>query len=630
MHQLGTEEKAALLLTPAADDDDEDENHEMINSSTKNQHDNFPVIAKRPKTYERRRTPSSHPILCFILIMSTFVLGCASGVIIVLYRMSQDAERGVNSNTFETVTNIDLSIRTKLFQSISQTNFTNIDHSIEPEINSANKLYDQWQSLSPSLTHVNKFFYDINLSKYISSNQWNGIELLDGKTEKELLKIDRLLTNDFLSFSSLIKSGTITGNSIYYVNYGRQEDFAYLFENRIRFENQEKSILFMRRKSTIISQTEQIHQAIHYGFGGLVLFDDNENQQIPTTNNRHSFFREWARYTGMKQREDFLNGIIDNKDHSIFLLILSYDDVQRIFGSLQPDSNQWLSCPNQWHNKPTPLKIGGTLSSFKLRLVVNVQEVKVQLPIVMSSIRGTIEPDRFIMIGYQLGKIQQNKIANEIIKAYTNQIKNGWNPKRSILFCAWSGFDYDQYIIRRWISDNFRLIDRNLLAYIDLGNGIIANSTLNLHGSALFEQIAHHAADEVPSPLKHEHTCHHRKMTMMVSNQENHHDHGKRRRRDEGHEHHMETNEENENQCEPHKLLDEWIRASHNQFGLNQTLPIVQSIDTDSTAALFQLQYGIPSIIIEMTEEQVKIFGFYSENHLIRKVLIYIYVLSFI
>ena len=64
------------------------------------------------------------------------------------------------------------------------------------------------------------------------------------------------------------------------------------------------------------------------------------------------------------------------------------------------------------------------------------------------------------MIGYQLGTIQQNKIINEIIQAYTNQIKTGWKPKfrfifkkkkfisvfislfcrRSILFCAWSGF----------------------------------------------------------------------------------------------------------------------------------------------------------------------------------------------
>jgi len=89
--------------------------------------------------------------------------------------------------------------------------------------------------------------------------------------------------------------------------------------------------------------------------------------------------------------------------------------------------------------------------------------MKIQLPIVMSSIRGIIDPDRFIMIGYRLGSTEQNRIINELIKAYTNQIKNGWNPKfvlflkhfisiiiylfcrRSILFSAWSGLDYDQY-----------------------------------------------------------------------------------------------------------------------------------------------------------------------------------------
>ncbi len=172
--------------------------------------------------------------------------------------------------------------------------------SFESETNSANKLYEQWQSLSPSLSQVNKFSYDIEVSKYATANQWSGMELLDGKTNKELLKIDRLSTENVLSFSSLIKSGTINGNSIYYINYGRQEDFAYLFQNRIRFENPENSIVFMRRQSTVISQTEQIHQAIYYGFGGLVLFDDNENQQTTTTNDRHSFVREWGKYSGAK------------------------------------------------------------------------------------------------------------------------------------------------------------------------------------------------------------------------------------------------------------------------------------------------------------------------------------------
>jgi hypothetical protein len=167
-------------------------------------------------------------------------------------------------------------------------------------------------------------------------------------------------------------------------------------------------------------------------------------------------------------------------------------------------------------------------------------------------------------------------------------------------------------LVRRWLSDNFRLINNNLISYIDLGNGILSNSTLNLHGSPLLEQIAHHAADSVASPLKHDHSCHHRQMTTMMplepEENEHHHDHG-RKRRDGGHEHQMEINED---ECEPHKLLDEWIRAVHNRFGLNQTLPIVQNIDADSTAALFQLQYGIPAILIEMTEEQVRIFSFFS------------------
>jgi hypothetical protein len=100
----------------------------------------------------------------------------------------------------------------------------------------------------------------------------------------------------------------------------------------------------------------------------------------------------------------------------------------------------------------------------------------------------------------------------------------------------------------------------------------------------------------------------------MVSNEENHHDHG-RKRRDGGHDHHMDTNEQEESECEPHKLLDEWMRASNNQIGVNKTLGIVQTIDADSSAALFQLQYGIPSILIEMTEEKVSNISTFPEKN---------------
>ncbi|CAF4789812.1 unnamed protein product [Rotaria sp. Silwood1] len=611
MRQLGTEEKTALLLAAAADDDDDD-NHDynITNTPSNARNDNSPVVARRPKTYQRHPISNVHPILCFSLVLAAFILGALCGIIILLYRMSGDSGQrsSSSSNLLEAATKIDLSIQTKLFQSIKQTNFMNLTRSIESENDAANKLYEQWKSYSSTLTRINKLTYDINLSKFASSTQWSGIQLFDDKNEKEFLKVNHLSTENFLALSSLVKSNTIDGNSIYYVNYGRQEDFAYLFKNRIRFENSEKSIVFMRRKSTIISYIEQIHQAIYYGFDGLVLFDDNENAQITTTNNRYSFFRDWARYLSADERQKYIDGTLNNNNHSISVLILSYDDVQKIFQLIQSDSSEWLVCPTQWHDKATILRLGGKLKTMKIRLVVNMESMKIDMPVVMSSIRGTLDADHFIMVGYQLGATQQNRIINEIVAAYMNQIKNGWNPRRSILFCAWSGLDYNHYTIRRWLSNNYRFVVKNLIAYIDLGNGVLSNSTLNLHGSPLLEQIASRAADFVPSPLEHNHTCHHRLVTTTVSSEESHH-HGHDRKRRDGdeHEQHVETNQQKESECEPHKLLDEWFRATKNQIGLNKTLGIVQTIDIDSSAALFQLQYGIPSILIEMTNQEALI-----------------------
>jgi len=128
---------------------------------------------------------------------------------------------------------------------------------------------------------------------------------------------------------------------------------------------------------------------------------------------------------------------------------------------------------------------------------------------------------------------------------------------------------------------------------------------LNLHGSPLFQQVAQRAADFIASPLIHDHTCHNRQKQTTPSSAHVH------RRHSGGHGHQMEMvqqekeEEEEEPQCEPHKLFDEWIRASNNKIGLNQSLSIVQMIDIDSSAALFQLKHGIPSLLIEITDEQV-------------------------
>ncbi|CAF0987404.1 unnamed protein product [Adineta ricciae] len=588
MRQLGTEEKAALLLT-AADDDDH----------FTNERDDIPVIPKRPKTYQRRHSNSTPSVCFFFLILSAFIIGSISGVVIMLYRISQDPEQAYLSSVSSHLTRVDLTIRTKLSQSFTKSDFMNLTRQVKSESDTASKLEQLWQS-SKLFTRVSKLSYDLTLSIYSPLPQWTGVQLLDKNTNVEIKKCNVLTTNDYLTFSSLVKSGRVQASYIFYVNYGRKEDFAYLIQkNQIQSENYDKTVVFMRRNFNVITQTEQIRQASRYGFAGLVLFDDPEKDpQLTTTKDRQTFLDEWERHPVGKERQQFLDGNLNEDDRPISVVLLSYTDVQNLFSY---DSNDWFPCPPEWHNASSHLKLGGLLQTIKLNMITFMQEVPVHLPVVLGYIPGTSDSDRVVMIGYQLERKQQEKIVNEIIRAYANQIKNGWQPRRSILFSAWSGSAYDHHTTRQWILNNYRLLDRNLVAYIDLGHGISGNSTLNLHGSPLFQQIAQRAADFVASPLIHDHACHHRQGAMPVAHAHVH----RRRRHGDEHGHQVQMNQhEEQTECEPHKLFDEWLRASKNRINANQTTNIVQMIDNDSSAALFQLKYGIPSLIIEMSEEQ--------------------------
>ena len=162
---------------------------------------------------------------------------------------------------------------------------------------------------------MNKLSYNATFSTYYSSPQWSGIQLFNEKNDQELEKFNLLTTKDYITFSSLVKSGEINATYIYYVNYGGQEDFAYLVKHsQIQFEDNNKTIIFMRRKSTIISQTEQIRQVIRYRFAGIVLFDDESNEQITTTttNDRQSFSDEWKRLSTE-------NGKLQTKENLVVL-----------------------------------------------------------------------------------------------------------------------------------------------------------------------------------------------------------------------------------------------------------------------------------------------------------------------
>lgn len=123
MSQFDNEQKTGLLLASVDDDEEADGEHLPMSHSRKvknYENEHFPVIKNRPKTYQRHRTTLNHPVSYFILLLSAFLVGCIAGVVIMLYRMSQDAQI---INDPSSLIKIDRTIQTKLFKSINKDNF---------------------------------------------------------------------------------------------------------------------------------------------------------------------------------------------------------------------------------------------------------------------------------------------------------------------------------------------------------------------------------------------------------------------------------------------------------------------------------------------------------------------------
>lgn len=134
MQQSRNEEEAAALLLSTADndddDDDDDHHHNTTSIPLNTLDDNSPVVKRNRKTFKNRSASSIHPLVCFAFILGAFVIGCISGVIIILYGISQAARpesSSLPSSGFLPLANADLTIRAKLFQSIRKTSFRNLN-----------------------------------------------------------------------------------------------------------------------------------------------------------------------------------------------------------------------------------------------------------------------------------------------------------------------------------------------------------------------------------------------------------------------------------------------------------------------------------------------------------------------
>ncbi len=123
--------------------------------------------------------------------------------------------------------------------------------------------------------------------------------------------------------------------------------------------------------------------------------------------------------------------------------------------------------PFAYHVGPGPAKVKIKIKSdWKIRLIKNV----------IAELRGFEEPEKKVILGnhhdaWVYGAVDPNSgtaVMLETARALSELVKQGWRPKRSILFCAWDAEEYGLIGSTEWVEDNLNELLKNAIAYVNI------------------------------------------------------------------------------------------------------------------------------------------------------------------
>ncbi|XP_078209953.1 inactive N-acetylated-alpha-linked acidic dipeptidase-like protein 2 isoform X3 [Callithrix jacchus] len=153
-----------------------------------------------------------------------------------------------------------------------------------------------------------------------------------------------------------------------------------------------------------------------------------------------------------------------------------------------------------------PLNPGGDPStpgypSVEIRVVsLQVQTVTKLKTVtnVVGYVMGLTSPDRYIIVGSHHHTAHSyngqewassTAIITAFIRALMPKVKRGWRPDRTIVFCSWGGTAFGNIGSYEWGEDFKTVLQKNVVAYINLHSPIRGNSTLRPVASPSLQQL---------------------------------------------------------------------------------------------------------------------------------------------
>lgn len=320
------------------------------------------------------------------------------------------------------------------------------------------------------------------------------------------------------AYNSFSANGTLESEELVYANYGQYEDLRYL-QDELKI-NLTGRLLLIRYGATF--RGDKVLNAQRFNAGGVILYSDPADySDMETEQYPYSWFlpgegvqrgtvvwRDGDSSTPMYPALPGAHRIREDQMDvpKIPVHPIGFNDAMKIMVQMTgPEAPpHWRGKLNMTYRIGPQLRLPG----WKIRLEVHNEKKIVPTYITVGFIRGQVEPDRYVIYGnhrdaWVFGSVDPSSATAtllEIVRSYSLLMKEGWRPRRSILFCSWGGSEQGFTGVTEWVEEHLALLGSRAIAYLNVDIAVESAYNLAVSATPVLHQVIIEGTKNVKAP----------------------------------------------------------------------------------------------------------------------------------
>ncbi|NWU99082.1 TFR1 protein, partial [Upupa epops] len=356
----------------------------------------------------------------------------------------------------------------------------------------ASHIYEQFTSFS--LDDVWKDEHYIKLQVKGSSN--NEVFILQNE-EEELLEVP----DTYVAYS---KTGSVTGKPVF-VNYGLKDDFQRLQSQGVSLNG--TIIIFKAGKITL---AEKVANAEDAGAVGALMYLDPYDYKkadglVPFGHAHLGTGDPFTPGFPSFNHTQFPPVQSSGLPH-IVVQTISSQAVGKLFREM--DGKE---CFQEWKSDVLGCKVmPKNTNNMTVKLSVNNIMMDRRILNIFGAIKGFEEPDRYVVIGAQRDSwgpgaakagvgtailLELARVISDIVK------KDGYKPRRSIIFASWSAGEYGAVGATEWLEGYSAILHAKAFTYINLDAAVLGFRDIKISASPLLYDLLERTMQAVKDPI---------------------------------------------------------------------------------------------------------------------------------